>query len=85
MLTELKQIIATANHDYQVEYEEASMMNIMADEIKRDQPWAYIEELYRVVMERSSVKAKQLRCRFISAGLLNCRIQPNNGKQFGRR
>ena len=44
MLTELKQIIATANPDYQVEYEEASMMNIMADEIKRDQPWAYIEE-----------------------------------------
>jgi hypothetical protein len=44
MLTELKQIIASANAAYIVEYEEASMMNIAADEIKRDQPWAYIEE-----------------------------------------
>lgn len=44
MLTELKQIIASANAAYTVEYEEASMMNITADKIKRDQPWAYIEE-----------------------------------------
>lgn len=44
MLTQLESIINRANPLYLIEYEELSMMNVHADEIKYSQPFAYIEE-----------------------------------------
>jgi len=44
MLSKLEEIINNANSSYIVEYEELSMMNVKADEIKYSQPFAYIEE-----------------------------------------
>ncbi|MDR0682026.1 MAG: hypothetical protein LBG15_09305 [Dysgonamonadaceae bacterium] len=47
MLSRLEEIIKRANPAYTVEYEELSMMNVSADEIKYTQPFAYIEEFTR--------------------------------------
>lgn len=44
MLSKLEEIINRANPSYFIEYEELSMMNVKADEIKYSQPFAYIEE-----------------------------------------
>jgi hypothetical protein len=44
MLSKLEEIIKRSNPSYLVEYEEVSMMNVKADEIKYKQPFAYIEE-----------------------------------------
>jgi len=67
MLTELKTLIEKAATTvvgnktvplYTVEYEEASMMNIAADEIKSTQPWAYIEEFVQGIYSKEKY-AKQ--------------------------
>ena len=47
MLQKIKEIIEKSNPDYIVEYEESSLMNVKADEIKRDKSFAYIEEFRR--------------------------------------
>ncbi|MDR1459460.1 MAG: hypothetical protein LBI60_04535 [Bacteroidales bacterium] len=44
MLTKLEKIIRDANPSYHIEYEELSMMNVKADEIKYSEPFVYIEE-----------------------------------------
>lgn len=44
MITQLKEIIAAANPDYIVEFEENKMMNVKADEYALGAKFAYIEE-----------------------------------------
>ena len=44
MITQLKEIVQQANPDYHVHFEESAMMNIFADDVRRDEGFAYIEE-----------------------------------------
>jgi hypothetical protein len=47
MLSEIKQIIQTANPLYTVIYEEKHLMNVKVDELPRNAGFAYIEEFIR--------------------------------------
>lgn len=44
MIQELKAIIAQANANYIIEFDESRMMNVKVDEINRSDSFAYIEE-----------------------------------------
>lgn len=47
MLTNIKNLIATSNALYEVEYDESRMMNLKADQKSRDARFAYIEEFVK--------------------------------------
>lgn len=47
MLNKIREIIGKANPDYTIIYEEESMMNVYADELKREESFVYIEEFTR--------------------------------------
>lgn len=70
MLSKLEGIINRANSSYIIEYEELSMMNVNADEIKYSQPFAYIEEFTKGeygkqrFFNQKTVEAQIWFCRF---------------------
>jgi hypothetical protein len=73
MLSTLEKIIKRANPSYNTEYEELSMMNVNADEIRYTQPFAYIEEFTRGeygkqgYFNQKTVEAQIWFCRFSPA------------------
>lgn len=47
MLSKIREIIGKANPDYKIIYEEKSMMNVKADDLKLQDSFVYIEEFTR--------------------------------------